>query len=444
MQEEGLFDEIFAVAKTMHEENKETYEKQIENKEKRALDELQSELAKRTNGVQRANPEKSNYSEELYDYIKEFGFVIDSYEQFEENLHTYDYFGDTPIEIYYCSYGVWQFKVKNYNDVDIEEGIFSLTDITHKETGVNVDFYCDLGCRNTAEARREALLDFLTYPSLEMFIQDQYGKYLRLPELLRKKGLDVTENDFSFELNEANGYLTLGDSLYVRVFRNRLDEMKVVVTNDETWSVNSSNYEGSADKAYYFEYDSVDDIDELVKCIDAFRLAQEGEIGYYEQATEQYYSNEDVYAFFDDFRSHENFYEEAWNHYHIKIEHAHSSDWHGDEELSRIVNKYKGLELFTETELTFNDAAQWSKGDIKNKSIITFEYDRRKSEQCRLLIKNYVYKDSLLMLDEETDEYIIDESHLTGMLEKHGSFLELMDIMKQYVHNMIEIHELTL
>ena len=48
------------------------------------------------------------------------------------------------------------------------------------------------------------------------------------------------------------------------------------------------------------------------------------------------------------------------------------------EDNSLIVNKYKGLEIYVQTELTFNDTSQWSIGNIINKSIITFEYDKRK------------------------------------------------------------------
>lgn len=443
MGEKGSMENIFEIAIKTHKENKEMNEKKQKEQAERALREKQQEIKKRTTDVQKHNPEESNFSDELYDYIQEFGFVIESYEKHEENIGKDSYFEDNPIEVYYCSYGAWQFTVKHYEDIDIPEGIFSLTDIVHKETLEPVSFYCDLGCRNTQEERRDILLDFLTYPTLEMYIQDGYGKYFRLPDLLRKKGFNVIENDFSFDLYETKGYLTVDENVYVKVFRGWYEDLKLVVTNDPYWNSNSSNDDWGGDKAYYFDFYSVDCIDELVKCIAAFKDDQDGKIGYFENG--HYYSNMDVHAFYQSLRKKEEYYSDAWNHYHIRLDHINEWDERGyGEERSTVLNKYKGLELFVKTELSFNDAAQWSKGDWKNKSLITFEYDRRKSEKCRLLIQNYVYENSLTYYDEELEEQLTDETKLVGSIEQEGSFLELLDVLKVYIYTMAEIHEITL
>lgn len=440
MKKASSLQEIFVQAKNAVVENKTVYEQALELEKLRAAEKEQDEQEKRQFQVKKGNPETDNCSEELYEYIQEFGFTIDSYEKYELTFDRYGYPVDETLEMYYCSFGAWEFKIRNVADVDIEEGIFSLSEIIHKETGEKVNFYCDLGCRNTSEARRDEVLDFLTYPSLETYIQDAYGKYLRLPELLRKKGLNVEEIDFSFGLNSPKGYLTIEKNLYVKVYRAWFDDLKVVVTNDSTWDVNSSNDHWGRKKAYYFDYRSVDDIDELIRCIKAFKEEQEGKIGYYENG--QYYRNQDVVDFYDSLRSKEDYYKDAWNHYEIQIEHNNKWDQRGyEEEESTVLNKYKGLELFVTTELTFNDAAQWSKGDLINKSFITFEYDKRKSDQCRLFIQNYVYEDELTYYDEEKESHVIDETKCVATFEQFGSFLELMEILKSYVYTMIDIHE---
>ena len=127
--------------------------KAIFQKKQQETKKQHNEQERRQLQVQKVDPETENRSEELYEYIKEFGFTIDSYEQHEPEYDENGYPLDETLETYYCSYGEWQFKVRNYADVDIEEGIFSLSDIVHKKTGETVEFYCDLGCRTSSEMR---------------------------------------------------------------------------------------------------------------------------------------------------------------------------------------------------------------------------------------------------------------------------------------------------
>ena len=55
-----------------------------------------------------------------------------------------------------------------------------------------------------------------------------------------------------------------------------------------------------------------------------------------------------------------------------------------------------------------------------------------------------MYEDHLVSYNEESDDYQVDESKLVGVVDEYGSFSEIMDILKAYVHTMVEIHELKL
>ena len=119
--------------------------------------------------------------------------------------------------------------------MDIPEGIFSVRDIKNKLSGEVVDFYADIGCRNTFKPRLDSFLEFLTYNSLEDYVENVYKKYLVLPELLREKGYNVEAIDYSFKLNDPKGYLKLGDNLYIVVYRSWFDDIKLVVTSYKKW-----------------------------------------------------------------------------------------------------------------------------------------------------------------------------------------------------------------
>lgn len=396
----------------------------------------------RINNIMNADPEKDCYSKELLELIKKFNFNIESYEKVE-NVNYDDYC--PTLETYYCSFNNWNFTIRNFSDVDIPEGIFSVRDIKNKLSEEVVDFYADIGCRNTSKPRLDSFLEFLTYNSLEDYVENVYKKYLVLPELLREKGYNVEAIDYSFKLNDPKGYLKLGDNLYIVLYRSWFDDIKLVVTSYKKWDVNSSNNSISrnpSEKAYYFEYNSINDIEELCLCIDAFKEEQSGHIGFCENG--RYYNNNDVLMFFHNLKSSTK-YHDAFNHYLIRLEHNDYWDKRGyDEDNSLIVNKYKGLEIYVQTELTFNDASQWSIGNIIHKSIITFEYDKRKNDkQCRLKIDNYIYNsDEEFGEYDENGEWILNKDKLEDSVEIYGTFTEVFESLKSYVNIMCEIFEL--
>jgi hypothetical protein len=408
--------------------DKETKEKEVESK--------------RENKVTTINYETDCYSEELLGLIKQYKFEIESYEKFTDI--DYDDYCPT-LEIYYCNFNNWNFEIKNFSDVDIEEGIFAIGKVKHVVTGEELEFYCDLGCRNTGKEKLNHFLDFITYNSLQDYVNEKYEKYVLLPKLLKEQGYNIEEVNYSFKLNEPQGYLKLADKLFVKVYRAWMDDFKLVVTNDYKWDVNSANDSVNNvwnKKAYFFNYNSINDIEELCKCIDAFKDDMKGKIGYQER--DLYYGNDDIIRLFNEFETSNN--KEERNTYLIQIKHKNYWDRRGyDEDNSVITNKYKGLEIYTETELTFNDASQWSKGNLINKSIITFKYDKREdSNKCKLIIDNYIYETEDDILDFDYDEEEYKYKPAKNKVEISGTFTELYEILEEYIRNMFKIHDIAI
>lgn len=441
---------VFENAKKAYEENLLTHSKmqemfKEETKEKELL------IAKKIeNKESNVDYEKDCYSRELLELIKKFDFEIESYEKFFE-FDEYDY--SPTLERYYCKKNNWRFDISNISDCDIEEGLFRLSNIKHIVTKEELDFYCDLGCRNTGKERLNTVLEFFEFQSVEEYVSAKYSIYLELPRLLRANGYTVEEIDFSFQLNEANGYLCLDDNVFIKIYRAWFDDLKLVVTNNKKWDVNSSNDSSSSSKmAYYFNYTSSNDIPELIKCIEAFKAHTRREVGFLMSG--QYFNNSDIYNFFDSLRDEENYYKECWNHYHIVVEHAKFWDARGYAENPLIVNKYTGLEIYTRTILKFNDAAQWSIGDNVNVSSIIFIYDKRMSDKCKLIIDNMICKsddEAIYEIEyDDSDGYeakntVIPEKHEKAVrLEFDGDFMELYEILTNYVYTMCKIHNIDL
>lgn len=435
------FDIIFNHAKKKFSENEKIIASLKEKEEYEKMIKKEVEKNKRRGTTSSDNPEIDNCSDELLSLIKQFNFNIESYEkiEFDENQNSWD----RELEIYYCSYGDWQFKITHIEDVDITEGIFVVNEILNKETTEKVDFYCDFGCRNTSECRRNEFILFLQYNSLDLYISDKYSHYLELPNLLSQKGYVVEKNDFKFYLNNPKGYLKIDDNLYVKIYSAWWDDLKTVITNDNKWDINSSNDNFS--KAYYFEYNSTLDFDELCKCIEAFKEEQQGRIGYYDEEEKVYYSNKDIMNFYNSLRDKDDYYKHCWNNYLIEIKHEDHWDKKGyEEENSRIINKYKGLEIYLKTKLTFNGDDRMNPEFNKNSSYITFEYDKRKSDKCRLLIQYYSFKEDLEDYDYEKQETKISNEKLISSFEHYGSFKDLMYLLESYVNEMIKIHQIEL
>jgi hypothetical protein len=296
-----------------------------------------------------------------------------------------------------------------------------------------------MGCRNTGKARLDSLLSLITYQTTKEYIQSKYASFIELPELLAQKGIKVDIIDYHFKINEPTGYLKVEDGVFIKFYRAWHDDIKMVVTNNHNWGVNSYN-DKYGEIGYYFDYHGREDMDELIKCIRCFIEHKNGRIGYYENGF--YYTTEDVKGIFEGIKNYSEVDHDKWNHNHIRLEEREYWDSRGYGVESKEINKYEGLEIFHEQEMTFNDNAQWSIGSMKNTSIIRVEYHNRKNDKCLLTIENYVYPESYEEYDPNEDVLERKKEFLVSKVETYGTFLEIKKIIWDYACEMIKIHEI--
>lgn len=437
------FEKIFSESIKAREENKKQHEIYLLNKKKEEEEKENKIIQYRKNNIVKLDYNTDCISKELLKLIKKFDFKIESYNQ-DGRLDYSDeyYYCDSINETYYCNKNNWNFTINNLADVDIEEGIYSISELKNIITNETIDFYCDLGCRNTGEDRREEFIELLNYNSLDDYVKVKFKEYIELPNLLKEKGYNVKEEDYSFGLNDTKGCLYVGDNTYIRLYRAWGDEIRMVVTNDKKWDVNSSNngLYGTGKKAYWFDYKTKNDLDELIKCIECFKEDKSGKIGYFEN--NNYYKNGDIIDYFDSImnliKKNKETYD-IYNHSLLEIEHTKPWD-RGYNDDPKNINKYLGIEIWTSTEITFNDSS-WGEGNIKNKSIIEVEYNTKENkDKCKLTIVNYIYEDDddIYEYDDEKEEsYYKNEN---SKIEIYGTFLEIYEYIKEYMNTMIKIN----
>lgn len=457
-----MFEDILSKARISKDSNNVKYKQK-----KKEADELQAQkeaekTLKVVAGYTNTDYRKENCSSELLGLIDRYGFEIKSYEL---NMEEQESYYDTLLETYHCKYKDWLFDVNNYSDVDIAEGIFSVTNLKNLKTGEKVEYYCDLGCRNTGEGDLKKLLRFLDCRTEKEFAKKEYAACMELPSILRQAGIDVDVKvekftldhpclaiSINYENKDNQGKYIRYKKVLIRMLSHLGDELQIFITKDKGWEMNSDRYLSPisyGERFYSFKYNSSDDVDELIKCIDAYYDHINGNIGFFED--DKFYSNGDVDKFFEGLRNDKKAYDK-WNYYAIRVNGVTPSYRKYESNRHNILDKYKGIELNTETEIVFNDAGQWSEGDEINKSIIKVVYDKNiDSNNCILNIENYIYTDD----DEYLQEVYDDESayeysmkmnpqFMVGQVEFRGSFSEVMAKIKEYVYNMCKIYEIPL
>lgn len=431
------FDLILSEAKKVREKNLNEYNEILEEER---IKQEHAEFEKKIKVIGEYNDgdyKKNGLSVELIELIDKYNFNVHNH-KINNSIDAYD----SVLETYHCSYRDWSFNIKNMKSWDIEGGIFGVDSLMNVKSSEKVDFYCDLRCNNTSKLTLDNFLEFLNYGSIDDYIEHKYPHLLKLPELLSKAGFDVHEYNYNIGLRDASGYIDLGlGKVYVVVYRGIKDDFKLVVTNNKKWGINSMNTSyGFLEKGYYFEYKSEEDINELVNCIKAFKEDISGKIGYLEK--DIYYGNKYIEKYFDSLK---NRFDgtDVWNHSLIKYERKRFWDKRGyDEKNSKIVNKYRGLEIYFDVDLIFNEAAQWSVGSMINRTKFIFQYDKKKCNDVVLEISNYIYKedDEYYIYDETRNEDVLNNEFLIDRVVMKGSFLDIIDKAKTYIDKMIDIY----
>lgn len=384
--------------------------------------------------------------------IKELGFQINSYHQ-EEHPYGSEYYGD--MDVFYCTYKDWVFAVEWSMDPDIEEGILAMREPRNIVTGEKMDFYCDLFCNNTSEGRLENVLKVFEIGYGE-FIQQEYGKYIELPILLKEKGVSIRTENYEFTIGDNDGYIDVGDGVYIRVFGIFWSKgIALVVTNNKRWDINSYNGGNYGNEiGYYFDYQGVEDLDELCQCIEATKRHVKGQYGYKEMFVqhlydgtsykeERYFKGEDFLSIFKEIEDKlKSKYYDKWNSRFIDI--TEYKNWSGSIELddSKDVNCYKGLEIAKTIKFSINNATQWMVDNELIQYLIHFEYDKRKNDkECYLEITQWIgnEENKMRMEYEETEVDKTNPSY-QGAYKRYGKFSELTAELTDFLYENLKIH----
>ena len=344
-------------------------------------------------------------------------------------------------EYYSLKNNKYKFIVKHYADIDIEEGISIVNKITNLKTNEEIDFYVDLGCRNTREAIYNNFLMLLDCDSSEEYLNKKYKIYKELPQVLEQNNIKIEENHFEMSAYGVKGFLKLNKNTYIIPFNSFSDEPKVAIANKS----HMAHYKGDFICYYVDGLNDIKDIDILLNYLNSFTRHINGEYGFLENG--KYYKNNDAEEIFNFKKKDENgVYYEDFNHYHIRIEQIYPFNSTSE------INVHKRLELAVHFQIFFNDAYQWSKGDIINFSDIIIKYDKNIDDKnCILMIKNYSYKPTdEFTLDVEPIEVIDDYDNsynpkfLIDTIEIKDSFLNIKEFVNNYIYSLAKIFDVEL
>lgn len=399
---EGILNRFKAISN----ENKQQHEKELKLIEKQK-NELEEKLDM---GLVDDNYETNHRSEELLELIKKYDFIIHGY-KLETDIDEDDY--EALLETYFCEKNDWTFTISNYEDLDIDEGIFAIRQIKNIETGEEIDFYCDLGCRNTPKEQLDIFLNFLSYNSLEAYSKTVYPYIYSLPYLLESQGYKVELIDFSIGLENCYGFMLINNEISIS-FELKKDGLICSLGLMK----NKTKYKKYA--AYKLDYNNDLDFGKLCDMLDAFSKHIHGECGFLENG--KYYTQNDFSDFLRSFKDKENPYKESWNHYHIKID---------EEVYDNLISKYTGQEILTHATISFNDAAQWSIGKTACLCKLDLSYHSKKDPSNCYLYMFFYEK-------EDYNEVLLDT------LSFKGSFSEMCEVVRSYVTKMADIFDLEL
>lgn len=451
-----MFSKIYEKAISASKFNKENIEKR--NVELAEYDASTSEEEKIRDYAEEAKwivfekePTKDDvWSEELLNIIHNNNFNILEYAKRVDEINYYEDCGSI-MEYYTLSNDKYKFIAKYRLDVDIDEGILSVNEVENLKTGEVIEFYLDLGCRNTGKAKFNDFLLLISCDSQDEYVTKKFAPYLKLPEMLEKYGYKILDNTVTYSTERLKGFIRLDEKMYIVPYTAWHDEVKVVVTNNPKWDVNDSNDYGRI--GYYVEY-SLDNFDVLVENIEAFKRHISGKYGYLEK--DVYFKNNDIDTYFGKFtgKDKNGNYRKAYNNRIVEFEKINGWDGRGYGNRPYI-NLYKGLEMARHYQVTINPNCGYGYDFcdlLSNLSDIVIKYDTSiDKKNCILLINNYQYKieDGIHVYDEDEDyDYIdkpsklLDQKFLVDTIEFHGSFTECISMLDDYLMKMFEIFEI--
>lgn len=439
-----MFDKIMENARKGYEENLETQKAELK-KESEVMDNysvtqrIRMEAEDKNWIVLNQIPDESVvYSENLLNIVRENEYKVIEYGKRLDSESFYDEYCAVS-EYYLVEKNNYRFIIKHLEDVDIDEGIFAVYEVVNILSDEKIEFYVDLGCRNTGEELFEDFKLLISCDSKEDYMNKKYKKYYDIETKLVENGFKILSKNYNFSTRNSHAFLQVHEKAYVVIYKAWMDELKVVVTNNKTWDVNSSNNLNNI--GYYVDYDE-NNFDVLVETIKAFVKHITGEFGFFEDGI--YYNNAHLRKFYEYIYSKkddEGHTPEIFNHYHVQFKKVDGWDCRGYNS-PHYINVYNGLEIADHRKLILNDAAQWSVGNIVNVSDIIFKYDKNiDTDNCILMIRNYQYdktEDDFYWTDDKEciDEFFVEEDaekYLVGSIEFRGAFFEVLRQLYAYI-----------
>jgi len=117
--------------------------------------------------------------------LRELNFDIYEYVQHFENKKPdiMKYFSYSPVYEFLCKYKSWVFTTYLTFDIDIPEGIFGLRNPYCLESNSELEFYCDLNCKNTSPTRMYLMLIILN-DTLDNFYNNRTKFITEIPNII--------------------------------------------------------------------------------------------------------------------------------------------------------------------------------------------------------------------------------------------------------------------
>lgn len=376
-------------------------------------------------------------SKELFDIISENHWNIQSYKKRTDDINLFEEYCPS-VEEYIVNNDKYSFKISNLLDADIDEGIFAVYNVENIKTEEKIEYYCDLSCRNTARCKFDRFLTLIDSDSEDDYVKKIYKDYIDISKKLEENGIKVLKDSVMYKAEKIRGFIELENRIFIVPYLGWNYDIRIVVTNDPTWEVNSYN---GKNKIGYYIYRP--DIQTIIDNINAFKLHIEGKFGYLEDG--KYYNNKDVQEYFNKFCDKDEYghYRKAYNYRDIEIDKISAWDGRGYGNYPYI-SVYNGLEIASHYHFTIN-----VKGTI-NKSDIVLTYNKKENDKlCKLIINNYDYnydsdiytncedKDKMELIDRPSDD--IKKEFLVDGETCFGTFSECMEVIDGYITKLLEI-----
>lgn len=349
-------EELINIGKNISQEYKQllksTYTDQDQDKDKEGIsfafidkffkmEEIDSPYKERKEKKEKKNKDKDKdkpieeICQDLYfqclEKLKSFGIDVYKVEKTLDgfkNRSTSCLCGGTEMFYFFCGKNHYRFKAVFEDDCDCYPGLFIVREVHDIKNNKIYKSYVDLYGQNTSLAMVRCFMDLINSETYDEFLEKHYGHFLKLPNLLRKKGFDVEMPEDFCEKIQDN--INLQDHYNSYRFVIKQNEDKVMIsfvskykedqyslilvdpefTRKKTYllkdeieeqikkqKIDCNDHHYYKDSVYKFDYKSVEDFDLLVNVIQKYINYRKGKYGVYGGA--QWFNDKNLKTFVD-------------------------------------------------------------------------------------------------------------------------------------------------